>query len=185
MSYIRRERTFWRDAALSFRHGLWGYNCPATDLDFVLIENDTGKVVALIEYKHHYAIFNSIIINIIKKLQQTDFEITSEDLKYGSSYIAISRLGTEADKPVFIVKYHKDFDKFLIIPFNNIGSIFLRDFKNTKQKLITEKEYVTFLYKLRNRSVDKDVQFTSNGKLIIPEDAKETMHKLQNADVQF
>ena len=48
----RTERTGWRDEELSKRHGLWGFNCPAVDLDFVMMEYNHGKPCALIEYKN-------------------------------------------------------------------------------------------------------------------------------------
>ena len=51
----RTERTGWRDAALSLRHGSWGFNCPAVDLDFVMMEYNHGKPCALVEYKHKSA----------------------------------------------------------------------------------------------------------------------------------
>ncbi|MBU2321760.1 MAG: hypothetical protein KJ884_02250 [Gammaproteobacteria bacterium] len=52
MTAWRKERTGWRDAALSERHGHWGFNCPAVDLDFVMLEYNHGEPCALIEYKH-------------------------------------------------------------------------------------------------------------------------------------
>lgn len=49
---VRPERTGWRDIELSKRHRCWGWNCPAIDLDLVLLEYDRGKAVAIVEYKH-------------------------------------------------------------------------------------------------------------------------------------
>lgn len=46
------ERTGWRDEAISARHRRWGYNVPAVDLDFPLIEYDRGVCKAIIDYKH-------------------------------------------------------------------------------------------------------------------------------------
>ena len=43
---VRAERTHWRDEALSERHRLWGYDCPAVDVDFLL--RDLVKASALI-----------------------------------------------------------------------------------------------------------------------------------------
>lgn len=51
----RTERTGWRDSELSQRHGFWGFNCPAVDLDFVMMEYNHGKPCALVEYKHKNA----------------------------------------------------------------------------------------------------------------------------------
>ena len=47
---VRQERTGWRDEALSKRHRDWGWDCPAIDIDFLMIEYDKGKSVALVEY---------------------------------------------------------------------------------------------------------------------------------------
>ena len=55
MNTWRTERTGWRDSVLSERHGHWGFNCPAVDLDFVMMEYNHGKPCALVEYKHKNA----------------------------------------------------------------------------------------------------------------------------------
>jgi hypothetical protein len=47
------ERSNWRDARISLRHRKWGFHCPGTDLDFMLIEFNWGLPVAVIDYKHH------------------------------------------------------------------------------------------------------------------------------------
>lgn len=48
------ERSHWRDEAISLRHRRWwGDNCPAVDLDFLLLEFHHGVSVAIIDYKHH------------------------------------------------------------------------------------------------------------------------------------
>ena len=52
---VREERTGWRDARISARHRLWGFNCPSVDLDFLLVEYHLGKPVGLVEYKHYQA----------------------------------------------------------------------------------------------------------------------------------
>ena len=48
---VKQERTNWRDEALSQRHRQWGWNCPGLDLDFVFLEYDKGRAVAVVEYK--------------------------------------------------------------------------------------------------------------------------------------
>lgn len=45
------EQTGWRDLQISARHRTWGANCPAVDLDFVLVEYYHGRPCALVEYK--------------------------------------------------------------------------------------------------------------------------------------
>ena len=52
---VRQERTGWRDESISARHRHWGFNCPAVDLDFLIVEYNVGKPVGLIEYKHNKA----------------------------------------------------------------------------------------------------------------------------------
>jgi hypothetical protein len=51
----RTERTGWRCEDISQRHGMWGFNCPCVDLDFVVAEYNHGLPVALIEYKEKHA----------------------------------------------------------------------------------------------------------------------------------
>lgn len=52
---VRTERTGWRDQEISARHRHWGFDCPAVDLDFLVVEYNHGLPVALIEYKHNKA----------------------------------------------------------------------------------------------------------------------------------
>lgn len=52
---VRRERTGWRDERISKRHRQWGFNCPAVDLDFLMVEYNHGLPVAIVEYKHFKA----------------------------------------------------------------------------------------------------------------------------------
>jgi|SRR3990167_586419 len=49
----RRERTGWRDEALSRRHRLWGVNCPIVDIDWMVVEYENSRPKAIIDYKHH------------------------------------------------------------------------------------------------------------------------------------
>lgn len=50
---MRKEITGWRDAELSARHRDYGINCPAADIDLLLVEFNYGLPVALIEYKRY------------------------------------------------------------------------------------------------------------------------------------
>ena len=40
-----------REEILSLDHRNWGFNSPATDLDFILAEYDNGKAKAIVDYK--------------------------------------------------------------------------------------------------------------------------------------
>jgi hypothetical protein len=48
-----KERSGWRDQEISLRHRKWGFDCCATDLDFLMLEFNHGIPVALVDYKHH------------------------------------------------------------------------------------------------------------------------------------
>ena len=89
----RNERTGWRDEALSQRHRRYGWDCPAVDLDFLLLEYDHGKASAIIEYKNEHA-----------------------PIQYAShpTYQALIDLGNRADLPVIAARYTTDFSKWKI-----------------------------------------------------------------------
>lgn len=48
---VKAERTGWRDGTLSERHRLYGWDCPAVDIDFLLVEFDQLLPAAIVEYK--------------------------------------------------------------------------------------------------------------------------------------
>lgn len=128
---VRPERTGWRDLGLSRRHRQWGWDCPAVDLDFLFLEYDRGKAVALVEYKHENA-----------------------QLQYAThpTYQAMVDLGTRAGVPVFGVRYAADFSWWKVIPLNG----------DARERLpqradMTERDWVTFLYKLRGYEPPSDL----------------------------
>ena len=57
MPEVRAERTGWRDEELSQEHRKWGFDCPTVDIDFLMLEYDTGRASALVEYKNEHAKF--------------------------------------------------------------------------------------------------------------------------------
>jgi len=125
------ERTGWRDEALSLRHRVWGHDCPAVDVDFLLIEYDYAKPVALIEYKDSR---------------------TAPIIFMHASYRAINILARSCQIPFFIVLYSHN---------NGIAWRFQIIFKNLQPidspKTMNEMEYVTFLYSLRKRTVPENI----------------------------
>tara|TARA_Y100000310_G_C20226652_1_gene598271 strand:- start:118 stop:537 length:420 start_codon:yes stop_codon:yes gene_type:complete len=123
MQKVRPERTGWRDLSLSERHRKWGWDCPAVDLDFLFLEYDKGQPVAIVEYKHERA---------------------SPQYACHPTYQAMINLGTRADIPVFAARYKDDFSSWNIIPLNNIAKEWLPN-----RVVMNEREWVTFLYKLR------------------------------------
>jgi len=52
---VRLERTGFRDQEISERHRFWGFDCPAVDIDFLMLEFNRGQPIAIIEYKRFTA----------------------------------------------------------------------------------------------------------------------------------
>lgn len=131
MSEVRRERTGWRDEAISKRHRAWGWDCPALDIDFLLLEYDSGKPVALIEYKHEQA-----------------------ELAYPShpSYRALIELGNTSNMPVFGVRYSADLTTYRVTPLNARAKVAV-----PARVEMTEREYVELLYRIRGRKMPVDL----------------------------
>lgn len=131
MPEVREERTGWRDLDLSKRHKRWGWDCPAVDIDFLFLEYDKGKAVAMVEYKHE------------KALPQFASHPT---------YQAIIDLGTRAGIPVFACRYAADFMYWKVVPLNDKA----KEYINGRVQM-TESEWVSFLYKLRGYDVPQKV----------------------------
>ena len=108
---------------LSQRHRKWGWDCPAVDLDFLFLEYDRGKAVAIVEYKHERA-----------KPQYASHP----------TYQAMIDLGTRAKIPVFACRYKGDFSEWNVVPLNEFAKQ-----KLPTRRVMTEREWVTFLYQLR------------------------------------
>jgi len=123
MPIVRKERTGWRDLSLSQRHRKWGWDCPAVDLDFLFLEYDKGKAVAIVEYKHEHA-----------KPQYASHP----------TYQAMIDLGTRAGIPVIAVRYAADFSTWKAVPLNDKALEWLPE-----RQTLTEREWVTLLYNIR------------------------------------
>ena len=123
MLEVKQERTGWRDIALSQRHRKWGWDCPAVDLDFLFLEYDRGKAVAIVEYKHEKA---------------------APQFASHPTYQAMIDLGTRADVPVIAVRYAADFSIWKVVPLNEKAKEWLPE-----RKEMTEREWVTLLYNIR------------------------------------
>ena len=128
---VKAERTGWRDLRLSERHRRWGWDCPAVDLDFLFLEYDKGKAVALVEYKHELAL-----------VQHSTHP----------TYQAMIDLGNRASIPVFGVRYADDFTWWRVVPLNSWAKTFCE-----AQVTMTEEEWVTFLYHIRGYELPDSV----------------------------
>lgn len=131
---VREERSGWRDQDISGRHRMWGFNCPCVDLDFLVVEYNLGKPVALIEYKHKGA---------------------KEPVLDHATYRALTILANGyKDKPLpFLISfYRKDIWAFKIIPVNEEAKKWFK-----QNEVLTERDFVTRLYKMRNIVLEDNI----------------------------
>lgn len=134
------ERHFKRDAILSAKHRTWGYNVPAVDIDFLMIEYDQSVAKALVEYRH----INGAV-------------------RVDASVQAIIDLADRAGLPFFIVQYYYATDDgrtkwkeaaidtpafFRITTMNKLAEqAYFSD------EWINEQQYKEWLHQIRGRSV--------------------------------
>ena len=130
------ERTGWRDEGISRRHRTWGIGCPATDLDFVLVERQFNDPVSLVEYKNEH---------VKKPISFNDGNIVS-----------IRKLSDMAGLPFFVVVYKDHFEKFIVAPVNAIAKHIMQ-LTGSICKAMSESEYVKLLYQLRGQLMPDDV----------------------------
>lgn len=134
MKQWRKERTGWRDAELSMRHGAWGFNCPAVDLDFVMLEYNHGVPCALVEYKH-------IKAKIIDSSHAT--------------YKALVRLADgykHGPLPCFVARYDPEDWSFEIQPLNDRAQ---KHYQHCLNERLTEQRFVKSLHLLRKTALNK------------------------------
>lgn len=124
---VSQERTFWRDEAISQRHRLWGEACAAVDLDFILVEYSYGTPKALVEYKARGA--------------------KRPDLQH-SNIRALCRLADASRIAFFVVLYDSTYWYVRVTPVNAVAKTYC-----SSEQVLSEREYVTLLYKLRGLSL--------------------------------
>lgn len=128
MNEWRTERTGWRDSELSRRHGAWGFNCPAVDLDFVMLEYNHGLPCALVEYKHKNA-----------------RTIDPGHATY-RALVALADGYKEGPLPCFVAVYDPSNWSFVVHPLNQRAE---EHYKHCKGLPITEQRFVRSLHLLR------------------------------------
>lgn len=139
---VRQEATGWRDLSLSQRHRTWGYHCPAVDIDFLLIEYDKAEPIALVEYKR----INSTVMPYTHPC-----------------YLALIKLANRAGIPFFDVRYDKEFTKWVVRPLNILAHQKIQEEDlATGEVEMTEREYVSLLYRLRGREMPQNLLETSD-----------------------
>jgi hypothetical protein len=131
---VRQERSGWRDEAISARHRHWGFNCPAVDIDFLVVEYNLGVPVALIEFKHHLA--------------------DPPDIKHASYRAYLDLADNRATPlPFLIVRYWPDIWAFEVTPINEMAKQHF-----TPGERLCEREFVIRLYRLRRLAVTQHLE---------------------------
>jgi hypothetical protein len=120
---VRKERTGWRDEEISARHRIWGWNCPAVDLDFLMVEYNIGKPVGVIEYKHARA--------RMPNMQHP-------------TYRALCELADMSALPFMVVFYYPPQWAFKVHPVNAVAR---QNF--AEGQMMTERQFVMSLYRMR------------------------------------
>lgn len=126
------ERTRWRDQEISSRHRAWGMNCPAVDLDFVLLEFNHGIPVAVVDYKH------CAKANPLEDLNEWAVK-------------AMSALFNERGEnlPFFVARYWPETWAFKVLAMNDAARAVLPG----RWTPMTERQWVTGLHRLRRRAL--------------------------------
>lgn len=130
---MKPERTGWRDTTLSGRHRtLWGWDCPMVDLDWWVIEYESGRVTLIVDYKSWGANWPPV-----------------ED----ANATALGGLRDDQGKPVplMFVRYHRDPWMFVVRAGNAVARQWFPDF--TEGWVMTERTYVRWLYRARGREM--------------------------------
>lgn len=138
MSNVVPERSGWRDEEISRRHREWGYNCPAVDIDFLMVEYNRGTPVAIVEYKH------------IDALKSGALNFTR------TNYQAIAALADGyKDGPLacFVAVYDPDDWSFRVTPLNDRARDHYSLFRGD---ILSEKLFVKSLYLLRKIDIEKE-----------------------------
>jgi hypothetical protein len=124
---VKEERTGWRDQGISMRHRAWGYDCPALDIDFLMLEYDHGKAAALVEFKNENA-------------DRVRLE--------HPSMRAVIGLADNSAIPFFVVRYASDFTWYEVHPAN----VRAHEIVPNPTRL-TEPEWIELLYFCRDRKI--------------------------------
>lgn len=135
---VRKERSGWRDEALSRRHREWGFDCPMVDIDFLTVEYDYSTPTALIEYK--------------KEDANVNFDEISDKGASPQSYKALKSLSDNSNIPLLVIIYTNNLKQYYVIPMNEFA------YKYVPQEIVlSELEYVALLYKMRRRQIPDNI----------------------------
>ena len=132
---VRKESTGWRDSWISDKHRDWGYDLPATDIDFMLLEYDQMKPITLIEHK---------TVGCWKQFGKETV------LRW---HAPVATLATMAGLPSYLCLYEKHPAAFYVMATNEIAERVpgRNGCFGSEMIPMSERQYVAFLYHLRNR----------------------------------
>lgn len=129
---VRQERSGWRDEAISARHRQWGYDCPMVDIDFLAVEYNRREPAALVDYKA----CRPFPINF-----------------YEANYAVLASAANGMRVPFMVVFYSPNYWWFYVVPGNDRAHRFYGG-----PCWMSERDYVTGLYRLRGLPVPDAVQ---------------------------
>jgi len=129
----KRERTGWRDEALSMRHRAWGKPIHMTDIDFLVTEHRNGDCKALVEYK---------------------FSMSDYGFAKSANAASLRHLASNdrSALPLFVVRYWREPWTFAAYPENDSALAMM-----PKTRVMSERDYVSFLHKLRGLELPADL----------------------------
>ena len=129
-----QEATGWRDVALRDRQMEWGAGGPRCDIDHLIVEYDWGVPMALVEYKTN------------------DAEYPKKD---DWNRMAVAKLGDMAGLPSFCCQYTRDWLWWRLTPWNELAKKWI-----PTQRVLDERQYVQFQYKLRGKTAPEEILAT-------------------------
>jgi hypothetical protein len=132
---VRTESTGWRDSWISDKHRSWGYDLPASDIDFMLLEYDNMKPITLVEHK---------TVGCWKQFGRETV------LRW---HAPVATLATMAGLPSYLCLYEKHPAAFYVLATNEIAERVpgRNGCFGSEMIPMSERQYVAFLYHLRNR----------------------------------
>jgi hypothetical protein len=165
------ERTGWRDESVSRRHRKWGFDCPATDLDFMLLEYNHGAPVAVVDYKHYKKsdplgdmdenaikamskLYDERVVDLARRALEA---LDGNDSAAARRYVEVIANGGQ-NLPFFITRYWPDTWAFEALAMNEAAKTHLRG--ATDWVAMDEYKWAEGLHRIRRIAISlRDQQY--------------------------